>query len=166
MKNLALNLLVLVIPAFVLISCNEDINPPDNTDQTKTKTELLCASEWKYIIGTVLPGVNINGEVVTDLRSKSPSCFLDNFVTYYPDSTAVYDEGPTKCSGSDPQTEEYIWYFNTQETTLTEEWGNAETYTIEKLTEDTLILSQSHEGTQIGGGTPGVTHVITLTYVH
>lgn len=157
--------LILLVTLFILNACKEETETPDKTDDTtaKTKTELISAAPWKYIFGTVSPGLLINGNVVTDISAGVPECILDDIEIFYDDGTGSLDEGPTKCNPLDPQSEDFMWFFNSEETTLT---YDDETFNLNTLTKDTLAISTQIEGSSIPGGTPGVTHTIIYTSIH
>jgi hypothetical protein len=115
MKKLSL----LFLAALALGSCKKN---NDNTPATPTssKTDLLTAKSWRITADKTTSTTSISPtSTTTDNYAASPSCERDNFIKFNTNKTAVYDEGATKCSTSDPQTESAAWDFNSDATKLT-----------------------------------------------
>ena len=146
-----------LIGPFFLTSCKkeEPIKP-------KTKTELLCSSSWKVYEGTINPGINIGGVIITDFFSQFDPCDKDDLELYKSNGSGIYDDGPMKCDPLDPQTSTFTWTFNLDETKLIQD---TDTYDIIQLDEKILKVSMIVDGADIGG-VAGVKYVFTLTYKH
>ena len=153
-------LISLSIMALSFYSCKEDSETPEIP---KTKTELLCASAWKYFSATITPGIEINGVMTNNLFEGADPCDLDDLEIYKSDGTGSFDDGPTKCDPSDPQSDPFTWKFNTTETTLTIDPDDV--YDIVTLDANTMVVTQVLDGDNVGG-TSGVNYTLTYTYKH
>lgn len=91
-----------------LSGCKKD----HDSSQSKTPVELASSHKWKwYRIGDTADDVNITWDTVTQ------SCEKDNYIDFT-NNTVIHDEGPTKCSPSDPQRPwgAHTWHFNSDNT--------------------------------------------------
>jgi hypothetical protein len=156
-------LLALVISIFFFQSCRGDQD--DSQPNITSNTELLCASPWKAYAATIDPALNIGGKMVTDFLTQFEDCEIDDCTKYNIDGTGIYDEGPTKCDSTYPQTSSISWSFTSNdETTLTED---GETYYIKELNETTLIYDLIFDGSVVGeGATPGIDYTMTFSFSH
>ncbi len=139
-------LLVVVLPA-----CEKDEDPPAQ----KTKTDLITQGTWKFSSATV-GGMNASAFIQT--------CQKDNILTFVKVGlTGTVDEGATKCNAGDPQTNNFTWNFQNNETTLfisaTLFTGGSSTFTLVSLTETELVVSQ----VITVGGTP---QNAVVTFIH
>ncbi len=119
-KTIALSCL---LTGLILTSCKKEETPtptPLPTPAT-TKTELLTGKNWKIISWTSNPAVDWNGDgvLITDIYAQIPVCGKDNTITFNANGAELFDEGPTKCSSTDPQTASDVWFFNPTETAIT-----------------------------------------------
>ncbi|MEO7394817.1 MAG: lipocalin family protein [Chitinophagaceae bacterium] len=125
---------LIVITLFIFSSCKKENN---NTTQTKTKTQLLTQSTWKF------SGATVSG---TDVSGFLQACQKDNILTFIAAGTGTIDEGASKCNSSDPQSTAFTWNFQSNETILfisaTLFTGGSSNFTIVTLTETQLIVSQ------------------------
>ena len=96
---------------FVIIACDkDDDNPPSNT-------QLLTSSTWKFNDA----GIDLTNDGSIDLPfgpGTLPDCLIDNTGTFNVDGTGINDEGPSKCMSTDPQTTNFNWSFQSNETVL------------------------------------------------
>lgn len=108
MRNRFLPLLL----AVALTACKKEEAPapPSNT-------ELLTAKNWRLTAYTNTV-ISTSGNTTTDLYAAEPPCARDNFMTYKPDKTLAFDEGPTKCNPLVQQTTSLSWAWQDDETTL------------------------------------------------
>jgi hypothetical protein len=83
-----------------------------------TRTDLLTNKNWRMIAATVDPPLPTGGAGTTDLFADQLDCDKDNLLRFELPNTFRYDEGPTKCSASDPQTVTGTWVFSAGETKL------------------------------------------------
>ena len=138
----------------------------DKEDDAKTKTELLTASNWKMTASTVNPEMpvydddgNIIGTSGDEFAQMEP-CFKDDFTKFNTDFTVNFDEGPTKCDDSDPQTVSGTWTFKSNETMLTvTQDGFTQDVNILELTSTTLKLQYSDSW-------ESETYTFTITFTH
>ncbi len=125
--------LVLVITgATTILSCKKD-------NDAKTKTELLTTGTWKYTASSINPAYDYysDGILATNIFSIMKPCEKDDFETYKTNGEWEYNEGPTKCDPSYPQSFSEPWSFTANETKLL--LGGVEN-TILELTATTLKL--------------------------
>ncbi len=124
-----------LILSSLFIGCSKD----DKEDvKQPTKTELLTAHYWQATALTIDPPLSIGGIQISDLYSQSENCVKDNLEKYNTNNTFISDEGPTKCDPTDPQTENGVWSFNSDETILT---VDGESYKVLTLTSTQLKVS-------------------------
>ncbi len=161
MKNKVLILAISVLP--FLYSCGDDTTEdPTPVAQTKTKTELICASPWKATAITIDPAIDVGGTQITDWFSQFENCTKDDLYKFESNKTALGDEGPTKCDPSDPQSWPSTWTFDLTETKLT--W-DGDSYDIVELTATSMVLKMTIDGEDIGGQT-GVKYTMTSKFAH
>ena len=127
--------LLLATGAAGLLSCK-----PDNQPTAKTKMELLTQASWKRTALVSDPAYDwyANGTSDTDVLSYMWSCEKDNLDIYRANGIVETNEGPSKCSASDPQTWDATWAFADNETKIV--INGVDEYTIDELTETTLRL--------------------------
>ena len=137
-----------LIGLLAFTGCQKD-DPP----APLTKTQLISRN-WKVTAATgTFPPLP-----VVDILAQTPACDRDNIIQVKSDGTYIEDEGPTKCSPSDPQTANTgNWSFTTNETKLN---ILGQTFDIITLTATTLVLKQD---VAAGGGLPAGTINLTLT---
>jgi hypothetical protein len=76
-----------------------------------------------------------------------PACLIDDIFTFTSDLTLIVDEGPTKCSPTDPQTTSGTYSLNSDNTQLTTSIaGNSEVFNIMTLNSTTLKTNQVDNG--------------------
>lgn len=102
-------------------------------NDAKSKTELLTKSAW--LVSKYEEKIN-NGAYVDDYPNWL-ACEKDDKIIFATNNVATYDEGASKCSPSDPQTETTSWAFLENETKLS---FGGETFTIEALDENSMII--------------------------
>ena len=77
-----------------------------------------------------------------DLYAAAAPCTRDNLLQFTAPSTFVYDEGPTKCDPSNPQTRLGTWKLDSDGKQLTvNEGGYTSVYSIDELTATSLKLT-------------------------
>ena len=122
---------------FLLPACQKDNN--NNPPASKTKTELISQSTWKFSAATV------GG---ADASSYLQACQKDNIYTFVAAGTGTIDEGPSKCNVSDPQTNPFTWNFLSNETMLHISTvlftGGSNDFTLVSLTATQLVASQNY----------------------
>lgn len=82
-----------------------------------TKTALITTSTWKFDVA----GIDINGDGTSDSPLPPgvlPGCSTDNLINFKSDKSGTVDEGPTKCTATDPQTTPFNWEFANNETEI------------------------------------------------
>ena len=131
-KQVASLILCSLAILFLLPACQKD---DDNPPATKTKTELISQSSWKFDHATA-SGTDISGSV--------NACFKDNIATFTPTASMTLDEGATVCSPS--YAGAYTWAFQSSETILHLNapifTGGSNDFTVVSVTETNLVLSQ------------------------
>ena len=118
----------------LLAACNKK-------DTAASKTQLLTSGTWK--LTAVVADDDGNGTYETDNFAGFSLCFTDNIWSFGASSVATMDEGPTKCSPTDPQTETTTWQFTQNESYLkiwNDEWK------LEELTTSTLKWKEEYSG--------------------
>ena len=111
MKKLSLLLLL----AATIGGCKKD------SETSPGKADLLVAKSWRISAQTSSfssSSINNGAVVVTDEYASSAACERDNFIKFSANKTLVADEGATRCSTSDPQTQSGTWDFNSDQTKL------------------------------------------------
>jgi hypothetical protein len=94
----------------LITSCDKDDDEP-------TKTALLTSGSWKFNDG----GMDVNNDGAIDLAfgpGTLPACLTDNSGLFNSNGTGINDEGLTKCNPTDPQTSNFNWNFESNETVL------------------------------------------------
>ena len=126
-----------LILSSLFIGCSKD-----DTDDVKqpTKTELLTAHYWQITAITVDPPLPFFGTTITDFYALSENCYKDDIQKFNTNNTIIFDEGATKCDPADPQTENGVWSFNSNETILT---IDGESSKVLNLTSTQLKMSSS-----------------------
>ena len=135
-KQIALLIVCSLTILFLLPACQKDDNNPP---AAKTKTELISQSTWKFSAATV------GG---ADASAYLQACQKDNIYTFVAAGTGTIDEGPSRCNGSDPQTNPFTWNFLSNETMLHISTvlfsGGSNDFTLVSLTATQLIASQNY----------------------
>lgn len=86
--------------------------------KSKTKTELLTQSAWKYDNAGL--DADRNGTVDAPVPPGFiQACDTDNTITFNSNGTGIVDEGGTKCNGGSPQTAPFTWSFKNDEQVIT-----------------------------------------------
>lgn len=148
-KQFTVLLTALSFSLFILASCQKDDDP-----DPKTKTELITQASWRF------GGATVGG---ADAGPALQTCQKDNTMTFAVALTGVLNEGATKCNAGDPQTSNFTWNFQTNETILFISTplftGGSSTFNIVTLNESQLVLSQMITL----GGTP---QNVVVTFLH
>jgi hypothetical protein len=79
--------------------------------------QLITASAWKYDTA----GIDLNGDGLIDEALPGgviPACITDNTLTFNSDSTGIENEGAIKCDSASPQTSNFTWAFNSNQTSI------------------------------------------------
>ncbi len=138
MKNKFIPASTLIAGVFIAVSFFSSCNKDDENDNTpSSKTALLSAHSW------VMADFLIND---TTFFSFIPTCEKDNRFTFTAMGTFTEDEGPTKCSPTDPQVVSTgPWSFANNETRLIIAPGTADEMMadIDRLDADTFIVSMT-----------------------
>src|SRR5262252_836322 len=109
MKRTMTTIFILLSAGVLISSCKKSNNNP-----TKSKTQLLTQGAW-YL--TKYEQKTNNGNWI-DNYITIPNCGRDNFTTFQTNGTQIVDEGATKCSAGDPQTNSATWAFTDNETRI------------------------------------------------
>ncbi|QNE38201.1 hypothetical protein F1C16_00835 [Hymenobacter sp. NBH84] len=110
--------------ALLMAGCTkEESDQAAPKSKLTAKESMLTAKNWRIttIASTTVITADGIAPITTSFDSYAllTSCQKDNFAKYTIDKTIVVDEGATKCSATDPQTQTYTWSLNADETELT-----------------------------------------------
>ncbi|MCC2545994.1 hypothetical protein LJY25_06020 [Hymenobacter sp. BT175] len=144
---------------FGLLAVAASFTACSKEDDPKTKTELITAKSWRMTAFTITTTTGSN-TTTQDLYASAGACSKDNFTKFNTDKRVIFDEGTTKCSTTDPQSETGNWDFTANEAKLLlSEPGSSSaiTYDLVELSESTLKL----RATEVFGTT---TYVDNITY--
>lgn len=135
MKTVSIKALVAVCAILATISmtsCEKDKDKPDNT-------EVLTGGAWRVTALTSDPAFDWFGTPVTNIYAQLPACLKDDNTVFKTNGTVNFDEGPSKCEPSDPQTTSGTWAFSTDEKVLSVTTdGETESWNIESLEDKTF----------------------------
>ena len=102
---------------------DSDQAKPTPTSKLTAKEAMLTAKSWRITAISATATITADGisPITTSFDGYAllTSCQKDNFAKYTIDKTIVADEGATKCSATDPQTQIYKWSLNADETEMT-----------------------------------------------
>lgn len=134
-KRLLSMLAFLSLFLVTMSGCDKGDDPPPPT--TKTKTELITQSSWKF------EKITASGVDFTD--NPTFACLKDNSVSFSTNLSGNITEGTTICSPTTAGA--FTWEFRTNETILYISTslittGNNE-FKIESITETNMVLSQT-----------------------
>ena len=119
---------------------------------------LLTNRDWVLTAQRISPGIFIGGTTTTDLYAQLSACSKDDFIRFEAPNVLKIDEGPTKCSSSDPQTQTGTWTFNSSQSVITVVLqGQSQDLAVVSLTDISLVFMT----TQTAGG---ITYTVTSTY--
>jgi len=149
MKHLSRTAVLTLIVSLFFTACSKS-----DSSSSKTKTELITQSSWKF------SNAKVSG---TDVSAFLQTCQKDNILVFAAAGTGTLDEGATKCNSSDPQTNPFTWNFATNETVLHVSTvlftGGSSDFNIVSLTDAQLVLSQDIT-------VSGTTQNAVVTFVH
>ena len=143
--------------AALATGCKKDST--DTTPAASAKAALLVGKRWGLTALTAQ-----QGSVVQDGYATLKTCEKDNYLRFNDDRTAELNEGPAKCSTTDPQTYAGTWDLLANESKLlltTPLFGSgaAGTPDIVELSANRMVL----RGTLIDGNGTSTTYTATLT---
>jgi uncharacterized lipoprotein YajG len=148
-----MKLLRAIIPilllCFFLPACQKS-----SSTSSKTRTELLTQSSWKF------DNAKVAG---ADVSAFLQPCQKDNIIVFTSAGTGTLDEGATKCNSGDPQTSSFTWNFASNETVLHVSTvlfaGGSSDFSIVTLSDTQLVLSQNIT-------VSGITQNAVVTFKH
>ncbi len=127
-------LITTTIFTLLIISCSKK-------DSNLSKKEILTSGSWK--LTAVVSDDDANGSYEKDEFARFSDCYKDNYYTFQSNGVLELNEGPTKCSPADSQTETATWQLTQNETYLkinTDEWK------LEELTTSILKWKEEYSG--------------------
>ena len=127
-------LVTTTIFTLLIISCSKK-------DSNLSKKDMLTSGSWK--LTAVVSDDDANGSYEKDEFARFSDCYKDNYYTFQSNGVLELNEGPTKCSPADSQTETATWQLTQNETYLkinTDEWK------LEELTISTLKWKEEYSG--------------------
>jgi hypothetical protein len=111
MKATTLNFIVTgFLSAFVLSACSKD-----SSTKSKSNTELLTQSTWKFEIYGL--DENNNGIIEASENNMLP-CEIDDFYKFNADGTGIFTGGSSQCSPDEPSSINFNWTFSNNGTEL------------------------------------------------
>lgn len=147
MKRLPIAVVAL---ACAFTSCkkdSEDVKPVSKADLLTAKNWRASASIYTFTSGTSTQTIDFYNGIDPTFGPYTPACTKDDFLKFNTDKSAVFDEGPTRCSASDPQSSKSAWDFNSNESKLllleTSSSTSSELYDIVELSATALIIKQT-----------------------
>jgi len=128
-------ILTSLVTIILFTACKKD----SDDNKPKTNTDLLVQGSWKFDNATVSGA---------DVSSLLKGCQKDNTITFAAGGTGTLDEGATKCSSGDPQTNTFNWNFAPPNETIlhvstTLFTGGSSDFNVVTLNETNLVLSQN-----------------------
>jgi hypothetical protein len=133
-------ILLMAVTVSIFTACKKNTTTTSGTGDKKT---YLTKAPWKYSkIEAQVAGTT----VWVAISSQNQICEKDNIETFSTANTYIVDEGVTKCSATDPQTEESgTWAFVSSDTklninNLTGTSPSNDTATIATLNDNILAL--------------------------
>ena len=147
------SLLVVLIGSMCFTACSKD----SSENKEKTNTDKLTLAAWKYDKAML----DINKDGTGDIPipdSELEACERDNLITFKADNTGTIDEGPSKCSSTDPQSLGFTWTFKNNETIL-----NFPTAIVAGVDGDVTIVSLSETSMVLKGEIDGIPPIISPT---
>jgi len=105
-----------------------------------SKTDLLTAGKWQITSHTEICycGGSGFGTSTRDLYASYPACEKDNFYVFYNGGTAEVNEGATKCSAGNGQSNTEGWAFSSDESKI---MFKGKTWNILQLNKTTFLIS-------------------------
>ncbi len=100
--------ILLVIIFIISGSCNKS--------GAKSKKELMTQAPWKLDNAGI--DTDLNGTVTKKDTSFIKSCNTDDTYTFQADGSGIFDEGVSKCSMGDQQSQPFSWQFTDNERKL------------------------------------------------
>ena len=132
--------------------------------EEESNTDKLCGKYWvvtEAIIDPSLPITDEFGNIIgytSNIFAQMEPCDKDNVEKYNSDGTLVWDTR-VKCDVNEVQSGTGTWIFNSDETKITETYGN------ESITYDIIELSNSKLKVNYEMDLLGVTYNLTITFV-
>ena len=119
----------------------------DDDDRQKTRSELLIGT-WVLTSDAYSPAYDYDwdGNTETEIFNRYDACDKDDLTVFNAGGTGTYDEGPTKCDQSDPQSIPFAWSLTNNDNSLV---VGGDTYNVVQLDQNTLKVSY----TFVEGGT-------------
>ena len=139
-----------------LTNC-KDKGPTPIAPDTRTKSQLVTAAEWKWTVSTCDVAVDTDGKdgASTDLLIQMLPCAIDDSYTFKSDSTTL-EKTNVKCKTGEPLAWKGTWVFSNSEKNL--QW-NVTDFNIIELSGSKLVLKHAIT-------TGANTYQITDTYTH
>ena len=151
--NKLILIVALAFTSLFFYSCDKDKDVP----ATKTKTELLTQSSWKF------KAASATG--IGDVSNQDPpfkACRKDNIITFTINGAGTIAEGATSCTPAEGAA--FTWNFTNNEATLhfsAPLYPNAPNdVTFVSVTETELVISFPYTVS------PGVILTVTVTFQH
>ena len=111
-------LLLLSLGLLSLSACKKD-NETTPANTAVSPSELLVAKNWRLSAYTSSFGAAGTAAVTTNEYAATPTCQRDDYAKFNATKSVVFDEGATKCSATDAQSETSTWELSSNDTKLT-----------------------------------------------
>jgi len=138
----ALLILIFLSSALIFGGCQKE---DSGSTPTKTKSEQIASSPWKYNDAKIDSDNNGTGDVALP-AGVIEACQTDNTILFAANGTGTLDEGATKCDLADSQTIPFTWNFTSNESVINFSSavfaGVGGDFKIISLTDTELILSK------------------------
>ncbi len=142
-KKISKNFILILAGSLLLIAgCSKS---GSTTPPTKTKSDYIASSSWKY------SQAGIDGDGNGTIDQPAPSslvmpCLTDNTITFKSDKSGSIDEGASKCDAATPQVAPFTWALNSSDTLtlstpLLTGFGNSAK--VREVTDSRLVLSNT-----------------------
>jgi hypothetical protein len=134
-----------VLSAFVIFfsSCKKDDAAP------ATRADILAGKVWRLEAHTISPGVQVQGQILTDIFQYFGTTYQDNLIKFNRNpNTYTVEEGQTKANQTGSQvTDAGSWMLNSDETVLVLHSANGQVFSVGELFEteggELLIVTEN-----------------------
>ncbi|OSZ79485.1 hypothetical protein CAP35_14910 [Chitinophagaceae bacterium IBVUCB1] len=134
---------VMLLTAVVFVSaCKKDKDDNNNVTPAPAKTKKDFLVEGKWQITSMPTTYTVLGFTQSaNFYDSLDACEKDDFSTFASSGKVMTDQGPTKCSSSDPQVDSTeSWSLNSDFTKFT--YGTSGVFDVQELTETSMKLYQ------------------------
>lgn len=102
------HLFTVIACTFVMTACSKQATSTDPLPVQDNTAAYLQTGNWRMTVFTIAPALN----GVTDVIANQPPCVNDNLLQFRANGVFILDEGLTKCSAADTQTDQGTWNYD------------------------------------------------------